>query len=290
MTHAVPALLLFLRLSTVLVSSTCLALAADKESPSDPRLNGPKPTTIIVRVVAHRSMVLGGEVGGARVTITDVATGQILASGLQLGESGDQNQIMRTPHLMDEPLYSSRPAAAFTTTLDLFHPTLVEVTAEGPQAYPAAAQRVSKTVWLIPGQDLTNDGIVLTLYGYLVQIEQPKPGDSLIGKDDVLLRASVRTLSGALVRPHGDWDSRKTHIYGEVLIGDRVLERLQMYYSGERATFEAPFFVPLPKDAPNGITLRVIAADPAGGNFGIGQSNYPVLSERLRRTPAGGPR
>ncbi|HSL03479.1 MAG TPA: hypothetical protein VK901_08075, partial [Nitrospiraceae bacterium] len=148
-------------------------------------------------------------------------------------------------------------------------------------AYPASSQRVSKRVWLIPGHDLTNDGIVLALYGYIVQIEHPKASESLIGKDDVVLRASIRTLSGALVRPHGDWDSRKVHIYGELLIGDHILERLQMFYSGEKASFEAPFFVPLPKDAPDGITLRVVAADPASGNFGVGHAKYPVLSERL---------
>ncbi|MBI3808595.1 MAG: hypothetical protein HY281_13965 [Nitrospirae bacterium] len=243
-----------------------------------------------MRVVAHGSMVLGKDVGGARVTITDVATKQILATGIQQGEAGDQNQIMRTPRLMEEPHYSSRPAAAFTATFDLLHPTLVEVTVEGPLAYPASSQRASTTVWLVPGQSMTNDGVVLHLYGYIVQIEHPKPGESLIAKDDVPLRASVRTLSGALVRPHGDWDSRKIHIYGELMIGDVVIERLQMFYSGERATFEAPFFVPLPKDAPDGITLRVIAADLANGNFGIGQSRYPVLSERLRQNPSSEPR
>jgi hypothetical protein len=234
-----------------------------------------------VRVVAHGAMVLGKEVGGARVTVTDVESGRILATGLQQGEAGDQNQIMRTPRLMEEPLYSSRASAAFTTTLELIHPTLVDIAAEGPLAYPASAQRVTKRLWLIPGQDLTNDGIVLTLYGYIVQIEQPKPGEPLIAKDDVKLRASVRTLSGAPVRPHGDWDSRKIRIYGELLIGGRIVERLQMFYSGEQAAFEAPFFVPLPTDAPDGLTLRVVAADPASGNFGVGTAKYPVLSERL---------
>jgi hypothetical protein len=226
-------------------------------------------------------MVLGREVGGARITITDVASGQILASGLQQGETGDQNQIMRTPHLMEEPRYSSRASASFTTTLELTNPTLVDITAEGPLAYPRASQRVSTRVWLVPGHDLTNDGIVLALYGYIVQIEHPTPGEPLIAKDDVVLRASIRTLSGALVRPYGDWDSRKIHIYGELLIGDRVLERLQMFYSGEKATFEVPFFVPLANDAPDGIMLRVIAADPANGNFGVGQAKFPVLNERL---------
>jgi hypothetical protein len=275
---------LIVAIAACLIPIPCLAIPATETPPLDLRLNDPTPTTILVRIVAHGSMVLGKEVGGARVTITDVATKQILATGIQQGEAGDQNQIMRTPRLMEEPHYSSRPAAAFTATFDLRHPTLVEVTADGPLAYPASSQRASTTAWLVPGQDMTNDGIVLHLYGYIVQIEYPKPHEPLIAKEDVMLRASVRTLSGALVRPHGDWDSRKTHIYGELMVGDRVLERLQLFYSGENAAFEAPFFVPLPNDAPDGITLRVIAADPANGNVGIGQAKYPVLSERLRRS------
>ena len=253
------------------------AIAANPYEPT----TGPVDTDILVRVVAHGAMVLGDEVGGARVTITDVATGTLLASGLQQGEAGDQNQIMRTPRMMAEPHYSSREAAAFRATLQLDRPTLVEISAQGPLAYPQATQRVSKTVLLIPGQDLTNDGIVLHLYGFIVQIEHPKPGASLIARDDVKLRASVRTLSGLPVRPHGDWDSRKLTIYGEVLLGDRVLERIQMFYVGPKSSFEAPFFVPRDTDAPNGITLRVVATDRASGHFGMGNAHHPVLSERL---------
>lgn len=270
-----------LLLSILLIPLPCLAIPAETTPPQNQQLNEPKPTTILVRVVAHGSMVLGKDVGGARVTITDVASGRVLASSLQQGDAGDQNQIMRTPRLMGEPLYSSRASAALTTTLELAHPLLVDIAAEGPLAYPASAQRVTTRTWLIPGQDMTHDGIVLTLYGYIVQVEHPQSGEPLIAKDDVMLRASIRTLSGALVRPHGDWDSRKVHIYGEVLIGTRVLERLQMFYGGDNASFEAPFFVPPLKDAPDGITLRVVAADPASGNFGVGQAKYPVLSERL---------
>lgn len=259
-----------------------VAARAAQDGPPAPRLNDPVPTTILVRVVSHGAMVLGKEVGGARVTITDVATGQILATGLQQGEAGDQNQIMRTPRLLEEAHYTSRPSAAFVATLDLRAPTLVEIAAEGPLAFPTSAQRITTRTWLIPGHDLTGDGIVLPLYGYIIQIEHPKPtGAGLIAKDDVMLRASVRTLSGGLVRPHGDWDSRKVHIYGEVLIGSQVRERLQLFYSGDKATFEAPFFVPLAKDAPDGLTLRVVAADPAGGNFSVTEASFPVLSERL---------
>lgn len=272
---------LIVAFAACLIPVPCFAAPATEGLPPDLHLNDPKPTTILVRVVANGSMVLGKDVGGARVTITDVATTRILATDIQQGEAGDQNQIMRTPRLMEEPHYSSRPAAAFTATLDLLRPTLVEVTAEGPLAYPASSQRASTTVWLIPGHDMINDGVVLHLYGYIARIEHPKPGEPLIAKDDVILRASVRTLSGALVRPHGDWDSRKIHIYGEVMTGERVLERLQLFYNHDHASFEAPFFVPLPNDAPDGITLRVVAADPSNGNVGVETAQYPVLSERL---------
>ncbi len=270
-----------LGLLLALILLLCVAPPARGQTLPELPLNGLPPTLVLVRVVAQGAMVLGREVGGARVTITDVATGRILATGLQQGEAGDQNQIMRTPHMMDEPIYSARPAAAFTTTLELQKPTLVEIAAEGPLAYPTALQRTKKTILLIPGQDLTQDGIVLHLYGYLVQIEKPRLREALIAKADVTLRASVRTLSGSLVRPHGDWDSRKIRIYGEVLIRDRVIERLQMFYDEGSRTFEAPFFVPPSEKTPDGITLRVIATDLSTGNAGMDQVDYPILSERL---------
>ena len=259
----------------------CFPTPTDGQILPDSSLNGTRPTTVLVRVVAHGAMVLGREVGGARVTITEVASGRILAAGLQQGEAGDQNQIMRTPHMMEEPIYSSRPSASFTATLELQQPTLVEISAEGPLAYPASLQKTGKTLLLIPGQDLTHDGIVLHLSGYVVQIERPKPGDPLIAKGDIKLRASVKTLSGSLVRPHGDWDSRKIRIYGEVLIGDRIIERLQMFYDEGSRAFEASFFVPPSKEVQDGITLRVIATDLSTGNSGMDQATYPVLSERL---------
>lgn len=269
-----------------LLQFSCLATLANSQTLSKLPLNGPQPTKILVRVVAHGAMVLGQEVGGARITITDVETGSILTSGLQQGAAGDQNQIMRTPHMMEEPIYSSRPSAAFTATLQLHKPTVVEISAEGPLAYPAALQKTSKTLWLIPGHDLIQDGIVLHLYGYLVQIERPRPREALIAKDDVKLRASVRTLSGSLVRPHGDWDSRKIRIYGEILIGERIIERLQLFYDEGSRTFEAPFFVPPSKEVPDGIKLRVIATDLSTGNSGLDQADYPVLSERISSTPS----
>jgi len=262
---------------------TVATLAAGVAAAAPPAQAEAVPTKVLVRAISRDAKVISSHVGGARITITDVATGTVLATGLQQGEAGDQNLLMRTPRMMGEPHYSSRATASFRATLRLVRPTLVEVSAQGPLAYPQAAQRASKTVLLIPGQDPSNDGIVLSLYGFIVQVEQPKPGTSLIARDDVKFRASVRTLSGLPVRPHGDWDSRQLTIYGELLVGDRALERIQMFHVGAQSSFEASFFVPRDTEAPDGVRLRVVAADRAKGHFGMSEVHYPVLSERLKQ-------
>lgn len=276
-TFLFPGLLLGLLLGITEARSTEGSL---KVPPLPPISKGPVPTHVVIRVVAHGALVLGKEVGGARITISNAKTGLLLASGLQQGEAGDQNQIMRTPHNMEEQVYASLPSASFQTTLQLEEPTWVDISAQGPLAYPAALTQTTKRVLLIPGQDLRSDGIVLDLSGYIVEIKQPVRGESVIGKEDVKLVASIQTLSGTPVRPYGDWDSRKIQIWGEVLIGNRVVERLQMFYTGEKSLFSAPFFVPLQAEAPDGITLRVMASDGAKGNFGLGQEQYPVLPEQ----------
>jgi hypothetical protein len=79
MIQAVATARLLLLCCAALTLLPCLAIPAEGGSSSDQRLNDPKPTTILVRVVGHGVMVLGREVGGARVTITDVATKQVLA-------------------------------------------------------------------------------------------------------------------------------------------------------------------------------------------------------------------
>ena len=69
--------LLIILLSTGLVLLLTGAGAAFTPEPSESELdsktryNDPLPTTVLVRVVAHRSLVLGHDVGGARVTITE---------------------------------------------------------------------------------------------------------------------------------------------------------------------------------------------------------------------------
>ena len=59
---------------TALLALVLAAVPAGSHAAPDIAPASPIDTELVVRVVGHGSMVLGDDVGGARVTITDVET------------------------------------------------------------------------------------------------------------------------------------------------------------------------------------------------------------------------
>jgi len=244
------------------------------------------PTPIVVRVVASHAMALGDSVGGAYVTITDAATGAILAAGTQQGPSGDMRLIMQTPRLQSEPIYSAKESAAFKAELKLTKPTLVEVTGEGPLQFPSAKRRASKTVLLYPGKAVIGDGIVLELNGLIVQIEAPTKERPLGIGDAGTIRATVRMLCACLVEPFGNWDSRKMELYGEIRDGDRVIGRIDLYHQG-KGLFQGIFTIPRSLNGREQLALRVVASDAEGVNSGFEEITYKLVPWEQSRDATG---
>jgi hypothetical protein len=149
-------------------------------------------TTVRVRAVSRDAKILSSTVGGARITIRDEATGVVLAEGLQEGGSGDTESIMVRPRERGAQVYDTPGAAAFETTVQLRGPTVVRVTAEGPLAFPQATRKVSKSLLLIPGQDVLGDGILLEIHGFIVEIETPAESTQPVAGDRLEVRATVR--------------------------------------------------------------------------------------------------
>ena len=151
-------------------------------------------TKLRVRAVSCDAKVIGSLVGGCRVTVRETETGRVLAQGLHLGGSGDTRSIMessirRSPRVFDTP-----GTACFETELDLSEPTAVEITVEGPLACSHALQRASKTTVLLPGEDVTGEGIVLELNGFIVDIMQPESVHVFHSAETVHVSAGVRLL------------------------------------------------------------------------------------------------
>ena len=227
------------------------------------------PTTVVVHVVAHDAKLIGSAVGGAHVTITNAETGEVLAQGLHSGGTGDTRQIMVEPRIRDSLVFTTDGAAAFRATIPLSQPTLVEVRAHGPLAYPEAAATAVTTVLLFPGQDVAGDGIVMDLHGYIVEITSPasqaSPRTAKAGQR-ITVQARVRMLCSC---PTGEGELwRAGTVLARFRQGDRVTDAVPLAYTGGGSLYAGELRVP----QAGSWLLEVTAADPARANFGIGRT------------------
>ncbi len=222
----------------------------------------PQSTRLLVRAVAQDAKVIGSNVGGARITVRELETGEVLAEGVQRGGTGSTEAIMHDRRFRGRTAYGADPeAAAFVAELSLDRPTRVEVTAEGPLGTAHAAQRASKTLLLIPGVHVEGEGLILVLNGFTVEIlYASRHRDGTLG-----VRARVEMLCGCPTEPGGLWDAEEYRILARLVRDGQVLWERPMRFSG---TSEYEARLPMPGgDA----TLQVLAADPARANFGMAE-------------------
>jgi len=171
---------------------TVATLAAGVAAAAPPAQAEAVPTKVLVRAISRDAKVISSHVGGARITIRDVATGAVLAEGIQQGGSGDTRLIMQEPHARGTTVYDTPNAASYVATLLLERPTVVEVTAEGPLSAPQAMQRTSKTLLLVPGQDVLGEGILLEIHGFIVELLAPDETAELKVGQPLEVQATVR--------------------------------------------------------------------------------------------------
>lgn len=220
------------------------------------------PTRLEVRTVARDAKVIGSGVGGVRVTVSEVATGEVLARGVQLGGTGDTEQIMRDPVERGEAIYDTPETASYTATLMLRRPTRVKVTAEGPLAAPPASREVSsKTIWMLPGRHVEGQGLVLELNGFFVEILSP---EARTAAGELQVRARIRMMCGCPTEPGGLWDSDRYEMVARLLREGRPVREVPLRYAGETNLYEAR----LPVEEPGTYGVEVLVADTDRANLG----------------------
>jgi hypothetical protein len=217
----------------------------------------------VVRAVSNDAKLIQDPVGGAHVTIEHAETGEVLAEGRQTGDSGSTDKIMRQPHERGASIYEAPGAAKYETTLQLTHPTPVKITARGPLDYPQAQQTASKTMLLMPGADVTGDGVTLTLHGFIVEVLAPEAVDAGPGTS-LDVRARVRMMCGCPTEPGGLWDATRYTIRAQLLRDGTVVADAPLSFAGTTSEYDGTITVP-----EGGAThLRVTAQDAGRGNFG----------------------
>src|SRR5260221_2521179 len=162
-----------MKVSRIFTSTALLALGLAAHLFAQP---GGKEAKVMVRAIARDAKIIGKGVGGARITIREVSSGKVLAEGMLQDGTGETSLIIEKPHVRGEKIYDTPGASGFLAVLKLERPTVVEVTAEGPLGSPEATQRASKTLLLVPGEDILGYGIGLEIHGFIVKTLAPQIG------------------------------------------------------------------------------------------------------------------
>jgi hypothetical protein len=234
---------------------------------------GGKETKIMIRAIARDAKVIGTHVGGARITVRDAATGEILAQGIQQGGTGDTDVIIKKPHTRGMTVFSAGDTSGYLAVLHLDKPTVVEVSAEGPLGNAQATQRSSKTLLLVPGEDILGEGILLEIHGFIVTALAPLPDAKVKTGSPFEVRATVTMACGCPTEPDGLWDANKIRVVARLLRDGKVESEIPMTYAGVQNTFH----VDVPATPSGPLELQVLALDPGSANFGMMKEAVAVV-------------
>jgi len=130
------------------------------------------PTKLVIRAKSKDAKFIGTKMGGAIVTVKDSATGKVLAEGLTEGSTGDTGKIMMQPKTRFGSISSG--AAKFETSINVDEPTLITIDVDAPVATKPNMIRSSTQMWLIPGKDITGEGVIIEIPGFSVIARAPE--------------------------------------------------------------------------------------------------------------------
>lgn len=226
-----------------------------------------EPTQLKVLVRANDAKFIGSGVGGMNVSITDIHTGAVLAQGQITGGTGDTEALMKAGQPRGQSPAGAE-AASFQASLDLPQPTGVKVSATGPLGGPEdSLQTVSATLWLLPGQDVTEPGLVLQMPGLITDLSQ----FSQDGRE-ISLTAQVTMMCGCPITKDGLWDSDNFNATARLYRNGEQVAEQALSFTGEKNQFAGKLTAPGPGD----YSLAVQAYQSTTGNAGFYQRRVSV--------------
>lgn len=225
-------------------------------------------TSLVVRAKAKDAKFIGSSMGGVSVTVKEAETGRILAEGVTEGSTGDTGRLVSEPQQRYDTLHTDG-AAKFEAQLKLSKPTFVTITARGPLAQKQSAITASTQLWLIPGKDITGDGVVLEMPGFAIDILQPQAHERN-SNDTITITANVVMMCGCPIEPGGLWDSNEMEFMATISKGGQKVTEIPMEFAGKTSTFKTEF---TPKES-GAYQIIVYGFDPRTGNTGVDRTTF----------------
>jgi hypothetical protein len=199
-------------------------------------------TPISISVLSNDAKFIGSSFGGMQITIRDLGSDELLASGLTRGSTGDTSLIMKQPQPRDTVL-RTEGSARFDVELDLDRPTRVRIEATGPLAQMQSVATVSETWTLLPGKDYSQgNGILLTLHGLVVDALTPPAHIKLKHADVQALEvtANVTKMCGCPIGEDTPWSVDRYQVEARIYqAAGELVEVLPMTFSGQHSQFKA---------------------------------------------------
>jgi len=227
-------------------------------------------TSVMVRALAKDAKFIGTSIGGAKIIVRNAETGEIMDQGITAGSTGNTELIVKKPRKRYEKI-SDENAAGFEAKLDITQPTFVTVEAHAPINKKQARVLSTTQIWVIPGKDISGDGVILEVPGFVVDILSPQTHESLAASKEITIKANVVMMCGCPVTEDGTWDANQYEIKALITSEEGESKEIALKATEKSSTFK------LNTKLEKGIyTLTVYAYDPVTGNTGLDRTNIIV--------------
>ncbi|MGY5850617.1 hypothetical protein [Salegentibacter sp. F14] len=227
-------------------------------------------TKIMIRALANDAKFIGTSMGGARIIVKDVETGSILDEGLTTGSTGDTEAILLSPAKRYKEITTAQ-TAGYLASLNVKKPTFVSIEAQGPMNKKQAKVLASTQLWVIPGKDITGDGIILKIPGFVIDILSPQTHETISAETEVEIKANIVMMCGCPVTQGGTWDASGYEIKALISSQGEEQKEINLNPTDKESTFSHTL-----KLEKGEYEITVYAYDPKTGNTGLDKVNILV--------------
>lgn len=225
-------------------------------------------TEIVVRARAKDAKYIGNSIGGAYIIIRDKITQEILAQGLTDGGTGDTKQLLQTPQSRNQRTTDNN-TSKFLAKLNLSKPVFVTVEAVAPVNYSSI--KATTELWLIPGKHINQEGIILEIPGFIVDILTPTTHQYLKNTNTVNIKANVVMMCGCPITHGGVWNANEMEVKAILKKEGKIIGESLM-----KLTEENTFEVALTTQGSGYYEILVYAFNPTTSNTGIDIKNFVI--------------
>lgn len=227
-------------------------------------------TSVMIRAQSKDAKFIGTSIGGAKVIVREENTGKILAEGMTSGSTGDTQLIMKEPLERGKRLTDEK-TAGFLAKLNIDKPVFVTIEVIAPLNKRQASIKTSTQMWIIPGKNITGEGVILEVPGFVVDILSPQTHENISKGKETEITANIVMMCGCPITEGGIWDASNYEVNAVISSEGKDQRVLELKVGDKPSTFKGNLSL-----SPGNYEITVYAFDPATGNTGLDKTNIIV--------------